>query len=380
MKNLCISNQNVQNPMLLNSNQNVMNPMMPLSYSNQNIMNPILPYNNPNAINPIGMMNFPQKINNLYTPMGNMNNNMNLMINNNIMNNQNNNMNYNMNNINMNNKMNQNSNNLSQNFNQNMNNMNNNFNQLNANFLINNMDNLNLNSQKKTLYQEKPNYIASEETKLILNNNEISRGKLVSNMKTVSPTLQSEICLDLVMTPVECDNCSKLFCKVCIDNWLKNANECPNKHPFVKKAELDEWVKKELGKIFLKCPYIGCGSDYAYKYWTRHVKKCPIKSNGVKKLNDENDITTDGGDYPFIWNNIQFFVKDIHGNNHTFKLPLSTTVRELKEKLEEKTGFKVEAQRLSCNGKEMDNPKMLEFYGLQENQTITQLARLKGGN
>ena len=32
------------------------------------------------------------------------------------------------------------------------------------------------------------------------------------------------------------------------------------------------------------------------------------------------------------------------------------------------------------NGKEMDNPKMLEFYGLQENQTITQLARLKGGN
>ena len=72
-------------------------------------------------------------------------------------------------------------------------------------------------------------------------------------------------------------------------------------------------------------------------------------------------------------------MKDIHGKNLTFILPLSTTVKELKEKLEEKTGFKVEAQRLSCNGKEMENNKMLEFYGLQNDQTIVQLARLKGG-
>ena len=278
------SYQNIQNPMLLNSNQNVMNPMMPLAYSNQNIMNPMLPFSNPNVMNPIGMMNFPNNL--YYNPIGNMNNNMNLMNNNNMMNNQNNNMNYNMNNF-------------AQNFNQNMNNMNNNTNQCNENILINNMDNLNLNSPKITLYQEKPNYIVSDETKLILNNNKISRGKLVSNMTNISPTLQCEICLDLVMTPVECGNCSKLFCKLCIDEWLKNETECPNKHIFVKKEELDEWIKKELGKIFLKCPYIGCGSDYAYKYWTVHVKKCPLKSHGIKKLNDENDITTDGNELSF---------------------------------------------------------------------------------
>ena len=52
----------------------------------------------------------------------------------------------------------------------------------------------------------------------------------------------------------------------------------------------------------------------------------------------------------------------------------------MKEKLEEKTGFKVEAQRLNFGGKTMDNNKLLEFYGLQPNQTIFQLGRLKGGN
>ena len=109
-----------------------------------------------------------------------------------------------------------------------------------------------------------------------------------------------------------------------------------------------------------------------------HVKKCKCKSKGVIKINDVE--TTYEDDEPFIWEKVQFFVNDIHGRTHTFMLPLSTTVRELKEKLEEKTGFKVEAQRLTCNGKEMDNPKMLEFYEIQKDQTINQLARLKGGN
>ena len=349
------------------NNSNLMNPILANSFPN--LVNPMLSNSNPNNMN-MGMMNFSPNINNLNANF--MNNNMmtNINMNANI-----NNMNNNMNNINPNfNNMNQNFNQIPNNFG---NNFNNNMNNFNENILINKLNNLNFNNYKETLYKEKTNYIVSDSTKLILNNNEINRGKLVANMTAVSPTLQCSICLDLVMTPVECQNCSKLFCKNCIDSWLINAKECPNKHPFVKKEELDEWVKKALGKIFLKCPYKGCKSDYNYKYWTDHLKKCPFKSKGVQKLNDE---TTEGEDEPFIWEIIQFFVKDIHGKTHTFELPLSTTVLELKEKLKEKTGFDVEAQRLTCNGKTMENPKMLEFYGLQKNQTIFQLARLKGGN
>ena len=83
---------------------------------------------------------------------------------------------------------------------------------------------------------------------------------------------------------------------------------------------------------------------------------------------------------PFKWEVIQFFVKDIYNKTHTFRLPLSTTVKELKIYLQEKTGLKVESQRLSCNGKIMDDQKMLEFYRLQNGQIIFQLSRLLGGN
>ena len=222
------------------------------------------------------------------------------------------------------------------------------------------------------------NYKISYETKNILHHNEISRQKLISNLSIVSPTLQCSICLDLVMLPVECENCSKLFCQDCIESCLKNTNECPNKHEFKKKEDLDNWIKEALGKIYLKCPFIGCVNDYAYKYWKDHVKKCPCKARGIKKF----DVTSDDGndEKPFIWENIQFFVKDINNKHHTFLLPLSTTVQELKKQLEIKTGFKVEQQRLECNGKTMEDSKMLEFYGLQINQTIHQLGRLKGGN
>jgi hypothetical protein len=280
----------------------------------------------------------------------------------------------NMNNLTMNNNMNQNLNisNINSNRNNNMNS--------NNNLLINHFNALNLNNRIGSLYEEKPNYQVSPETRLILQNNQIQRGKLISNSQPISPTLQCAICMDLVMTPVECQNCSKLFCKECIDNWLKNSTECPNRHPFVKKPALDDWIKEALRKIFIKCPYIGCKDDYAYKHWTEHVKKCHFKDKGIKKLNTDNlEDQTEGDDQPFIWENVQFFVQDIHGHSHTFNLPLSTTVKELKEKLEEKTGFKVESQRLTCNGKPMENKYMLEFYGIQEGQTIYQLGRLKGG-
>ena len=422
MQPLTKSFQNVMNPMGF-SNQNMMN-LLPAN-NNLNMMNQMTNYSQQNPMMPMGIMNSPQMNNQACYSEGNMiqmNNNMNIMTNNNMgiksmnnimmpmnsnsMNNQNNyfnqnNMNVNLNsnsyqNLNQNiNSMNQNINNMNQGSNVNMNSMNNinqNLNNINQdmnqnindnindnpinNFLMNNP---NINVPKETIYNEPINYQVSEETKKLLNNNEISRGKLISNLTSVSPTLQCSICLDLVMDPVECKNCSKLFCKYCIDNWLKNNNECPNKHIFEKKEELDEWIKVALGKIFLKCPFKGCCSDFAYKYWKNHVKKCNCKLRGCIKLNDNDAIEGDGGEL-FSWKPIQFFVKDIHGNNHLFVLPLSTTVKELKEKLEEKTGFKVEAQYLSCNGKPMNDNKLLEFYGILPNQTILQLGRLKGGS
>ena len=202
---------------------------------------------------------------------------------------------------------------------------------------------------------------------------ELTRTNLVANHNFLSPTLQCSICLDLVMDPLECKNCSKLFCKDCINDWLKKSTTCPNKHPFIRKSQLDEWIITTLNKIYIKCPYKTCNSNYSHSNWSSHIKRCQFKSKGVI----END--TPIGDEIFQWKEIQFFVRDINNHNHTFILPLSTTVKELKERLKDKTGFRVEDQRLSVMGKNMEDSKMLEYYCVQNNSTIYHMGRLKGG-
>ena len=201
---------------------------------------------------------------------------------------------------------------------------------------------------------------------------ELTRTNLIVNNKEISPTLQCSICLDLVMDPVECENCSKLFCNECIEGWLKNSSQCPNKHIFKKATVLDEWVKPSLDKIYIKCPYYKCNSEYNFNTWKSHLKVCRCKSNGITQC-------TPTGDDIFGWEEIQFFVRDINNRNHIFKLPLSTTVKEIKEKIKDKTGINVEEMRLTYGAKEMQNEKMLEFYEIDNNTTITQLIKLKGG-
>jgi len=119
-------------------------------------------------------------------------------------------------------------------------------------------------------------------------------------------------------------------------------------------------------------PYNNCNSYYNFNIWKNHLKVCKYKSYGIEQTSFTNDT--------FEWEEIQFFVKDINNKNHTFKLPLSTTVKELKEKLKNKTGINIEEMRLTYGAKEMQNEKMLEFYGIYNNSTITQLIRLKGGS
>ena len=203
---------------------------------------------------------------------------------------------------------------------------------------------------------------------------ELTRTNLIVNNKGISPLFQCRICLDLVMDPVECENCSNLFCRECIEEWLKNSSssQCPYKHSFKKAIVLDQWIKKNLDKIYIKCPYSKCNLNYNYNAWKNHLKVCKCESNGIAQC-------TPTGDEIFKWEEIQFFVRDINNRQHVFKLPLSTTVKEIKEKLKDKTGINVEEMRLTNGVKEMQNKKMLEFYEIDNNTTITQLIKLKGG-
>jgi hypothetical protein len=77
-------------------------------------------------------------------------------------------------------------------------------------------------------------------------------------------------------------------------------------------------------------------------------------------------------------NTIKFFVNTINRERKAFHLPLCTTVSELKRKIVIETGHEVENFYLIINGKMAYDDQTLEFYGLQENQTISQISRIVG--
>ena len=77
---------------------------------------------------------------------------------------------------------------------------------------------------------------------------------------------------------------------------------------------------------------------------------------------------------------VQIFVTDNSGSNHTFDVELDETVEELKEKLSFKLGIPVSEQRLSYNGKSLEDNMPLSDYEIQKDSTITMGMRLRGGN
>ena len=202
---------------------------------------------------------------------------------------------------------------------------------------------------------------------------DLKRTKLIANKNKISPTFECGICLDLVMDPVECENCSKLFCNECINKWLQYSNQCPNLHIFKNAKVLDEWMNNSLTKIYLNCPK--CNLSFNYDLWENHLKVCKVCKN---KSNDTQQFTTSRKEV-FNYNNVQFFVKDLYNRNQVFTLPRNTLVKELKEMLKNKTGINVEDMNLVCGPKTMLDNKTLEFYSVHNNTTITQLIRLKGG-
>ena len=108
---------------------------------------------------------------------------------------------------------------------------------------------------------------------------ELTKTNLIVNKNGISPSFQCNICLDLVMNPIECNSCSKLFCKECIESWLKSSknHECPNKHTFSKKGKLDEWIQPALNRIFIKCPFKDAIMNMHIQHGLIILRYVPIK-------------------------------------------------------------------------------------------------------
>ena len=84
------------------------------------------------------------------------------------------------------------------------------------------------------------------------------------------------ICSEVAMDPLECDGCGKLFCKICINDWIsKNpATKCPNRcvsqiSPIRSKALL-----KVYNNLDIKCSNAKCGKVLKLGDLATHENVC----------------------------------------------------------------------------------------------------------
>jgi hypothetical protein len=72
-------------------------------------------------------------------------------------------------------------------------------------------------------------------------------------------------------------------------------------------------------------------------------------------------------------------VKTLTTREYQIATTANATIEDLKEKIEDVTGFDVNCQNLIFNGKRMENDRALETYGITDNASIYITLALKGG-
>jgi hypothetical protein len=63
------------------------------------------------------------------------------------------------------------------------------------------------------------------------------------------------LALELTRDAKECDYCDKLFCKLCIENWLVLNRNCPMCHRDIKIRGASRVVKEVINSFNIKCSF-----------------------------------------------------------------------------------------------------------------------------
>ena len=76
---------------------------------------------------------------------------------------------------------------------------------------------------------------------------------------------------------------------------------------------------------------------------------------------------------------IQLFIKAMTGKTTIIKIPYGSTIKKLKEEIKRTLGIAVDDQRLIFSAVQLENEDKLHDCGVENNNTIHLVARVKGG-
>jgi hypothetical protein len=97
----------------------------------------------------------------------------------------------------------------------------------------------------------------------------------------------------------ECDYCNKLFCKLCIENWLILNKNCPVCHKDIKIRGASRVVKEIINSFRIECNY--CPTVVRLSDIEKHEQKCgkvicdnPLCNNHLRNQKYYEVITSEG--------------------------------------------------------------------------------------
>jgi protein-L-isoaspartate(D-aspartate) O-methyltransferase len=109
------------------------------------------------------------------------------------------------------------------------------------------------------------------------NSNFIDPCNISNEFQAIVHDITCQICLNIVQPPpISCASCFKMFCKTCIDNWVRISKRCPNNHNYVEFKNI--LAINMLSKFSFACSIKDCGKQILYEDYFEHLNKCDYGS------------------------------------------------------------------------------------------------------
>ena len=145
-------------------------------------------------------------------------------------------------------------------------------------------------SSKKKLSKNKITNLENIKLKFIEDENQSNRMKKKKrNIYGIDHSLVCNTCNFLPENPTICYKCNTLFCRQCLENYVKEKERCPKCLKLITIAALQNINLKNIySKYKVKCPYNGCQEFLDLNQLIEHSKECVYKS--IKNKNDVKHI------------------------------------------------------------------------------------------